>query len=156
MLVILSEAKDLFFAFLYTVTLLSIAVLTPACAKKQKGEPVTPKDGSFSIDVSGIKKGEVRFYRYLAGDKAVVFFVARTSSGDIKTAFDACVTCYPNKMGYRQAGSRVECIFCDTAFDIDDIDKGEGNCYPIKIEHLVEGGRVIISQAEIEKGASFF
>ncbi|MBI5696649.1 MAG: DUF2318 domain-containing protein [Nitrospirae bacterium] len=139
------------------VLLVIVLALFPACAaKKDKGEPVIPENGVFRIDASGIGKGEVRFFRYETVGKGVVFFVARSPQGDIKTAFDACITCYPHKKGYRQEEDCVVCIFCDTPFRIEELEQGKGNCVPIRIEHTLDGNAVVIERPAIEAGAAWF
>lgn len=136
--------------------LLALLTFTACTAKPPKGAPLTPENGVFRVDASGIGKGAVSFYRYPTGGKEVVFFVARSPRGDIKTAFDACITCYPHNMGYRLDGDCVVCVFCDTPFRIEDLDQGKGNCVPIKVEHRLEGGSVVIDQSAIESGAVWF
>jgi len=88
--------------------------------------------------------------------KQVVFMVAKTRSGDIKTAFDACITCYPHRQGYRADPGCVVCRYCGTSFQIDDLDKGIGNCIPIAVPHDISGQNVIIRQSDIEAGSRWF
>jgi uncharacterized membrane protein len=127
-----------------------------ACAQKPKGEQVTAKDGIIHIDARNIGKGEVRFFRFHAGNKDVMFFAARSGSGDIKTAFDACITCFPHRMGYRQEGDCLVCIYCNTPFHLKELDKGKGNCVPIRIKHRLEGDSILIDQKEVEAGSVWF
>ena len=127
-----------------------------ACSLKPKGERVSARDGVVSIDGKQVGSGAVRVFRYPAAGKEVVFFVARSRSGEIRTAFDACVTCFPNHMGYRQEGDCLVCIFCNTSFRMDELDKGKGNCVPIKINNRLEGDRVLIDQKDLEAGSAWF
>lgn len=133
-----------------------MAASLASCGGKTKGELVTPSGGVFTIDTADIKKGDVRFFRREAGGKTVVFMVARDDFGEIKTAFDACITCYPHKQGYRHEDGSVVCIFCGNTFRIDSLDKGIGNCMPIKIEHRMDGSRLILRQEDIDSGAKWF
>ncbi len=123
---------------------------------KVKGTTVTPDDGLFRIDASGISPEEVRFFNYAADGKSVVFFLARTRDGDIRTAFDACITCYPYKRGYRCEEGRVVCVQCNTAFGLDELSRGKGNCVPIAIEHTLDGETVVIDKSIIISGARWF
>ncbi|MBI5190668.1 MAG: DUF2318 domain-containing protein [Nitrospirae bacterium] len=146
---------------IYACALAALLALVMAsvasCAKaRDKGAPVMPEGGVFRIDASGIGRNEVRFFRYETGGKDVVFFVARSPQGDIKTAFDACITCYPHKRGYRQEEDCVVCIFCDTPFRIEELEQGKGNCVPIRIEHTLDGDSVVIERSAIEAGAAWF
>lgn len=108
-----------------TILLLSLAASLASCGGKTKGELVNPGGGVFTIDTAGIKKGDVRFFRREAGGKTVVFMVARDDFGEIKTAFDACITCYPHKQGYRHADGSVACIYCGNTFP--DRQPGQGH-----------------------------
>ncbi len=142
---------------LFVLFILAVVSLTASsCGGKAKGELIAPNGGVFTIDASDIGKGEVRFFRREAGGKPVVFMVARDEYGDIKTAFDACITCYPHKQGYRVQEDSVVCIYCGNTFRIESLDKGIGNCMPIKIEHTMDGVKVIIRQQDIDAGAKWF
>lgn len=127
-----------------------------ACTPKPKGELVSARDGAVSIDARQVGSGTVRFFSYPVGGKDVVFFVARSRSGEIRTAFDACVTCFPHHMGYRQEGDCLVCIFCNTSFRMDELDKGKGNCVPIKINNRLEGDKILIDQKDLEAGSAWF
>lgn len=135
----------------------ALMATAPACSKhRPKGEPVVPEGGVFRLDASTIGPGEVRFYRYATGGRDVVFFVARSPKGEVKTAFDACITCYTHGRGYRQEEDCVVCTFCDTPFRIEELDQGKGNCVPIKVAHTLEGDTAVIKLSDIEAGAAWF
>lgn len=144
--------------FVFLVSCGALALFTAAsCSGGPSGEEaVLPRDGVFRIDASRIGRGDVRFYRYKASGKDVVFMVARTREGEIKTAFDACITCYPHGKGYRCEKGRVVCVYCGTAFDLEELGVGKGNCVPIAIEHTMDGDTVLIGQSLIETGAKWF
>lgn len=139
-----------------TIFLSLILVSTFACGKKPRGEELVPRDGKFIIGTTGFYKGEVRFFSHHYKDKDIVFLVARSEDGGFKTAFDACITCYPHHMGYRSEKGCVVCIYCDTAFKIDSLDTGVGNCVPIKIPNKVEGETIVLTQSDVEAGAEWF
>jgi len=135
---------------------LILSLIACSCGGRPKGEHVTPSGGVFKIDTRTIGKGQVAFFHYDTAGKEVEFMVAKTATGSIKTAFDACRTCYVHKLGYRDEGGKVVCVYCGMTFDIESLDKGEGNCVPIRIEHRMEGAFVVIDQKEIEAGAVWF
>lgn len=139
-----------------TASLICIMAFLTACGGTPRGEPASPRDGVFSFDARKIAAGEVRFYGYDAAGKHITFFVARAPSGEIRTAFDACITCYPNKMGYRAKDGCVVCAYCNTEFKLDELGTGKGNCMPISVPHRLEGDTLIISQKDIEAGARWF
>jgi len=127
-----------------------------ACGNKPRGEELAPRNGRFIINTASFEKGTVRFFSHHFGGKDIVFLVARSEDGGFKTAFDACITCYPHHMGYRYEKGCVVCRYCNTAFSIENLDTGVGNCVPIKIPSRVEGGGLIISQGDVEAGAEWF
>jgi uncharacterized membrane protein len=147
--------KYLYASAMIAVILCMTSFLT-ACGGAPKGEAVLPKDGVFSFNAREIGAGDVRFYRYDGGRKRVTFFIARTPSGEIRTAFDACVTCYPYKMGYKVGNGCVVCVYCNTAFKLDELGTGKGNCIPIAIPHHIEGDTLTINQKDIEAGERWF
>ncbi|HEX9859962.1 MAG TPA: Fe-S-containing protein [Nitrospirota bacterium] len=131
-------------------------ILMGCSGGRSGGERIKPVDGVFSIDTAGFAPGDVRSYRYDTGGKAIVFLVARTRGGEFKTAFDACVTCYPYKKGYECREGRVVCRQCGTAFELDELGAGKGNCIPIQIEHSLRDGKLMIDRAVIEEGVKLF
>ncbi len=139
-----------------TIILSLVLVSLFACGKKSRGEEIAPRDGKFIINTASIEKGNVRFFSHHYGDKDIVFLVARSEDGEFKTAFDACITCYPHHMGYRTENGCVVCRYCNTAFSIENLDTGIGNCVPIKIPSKAEGGNLVISQSDVEAGAEWF
>ena len=141
---------------LAAIFLALILVSLFACERKPRGVELAPREGKFIINTAGFEKGTVRFYSHHFGGKDIVFLVARSEDGGFKTAFDACITCYPHRMGYRAEKGCVVCIYCNTAFRIDSLDTGVGNCVPIKIPSRVEGNNLIISQGDVEAGAEWF
>lgn len=144
--------KKIVAAIILSVVLVSIF----ACGKKPRGEELAPRGGKFIINTAGFEKGTVRFFRHHFHDKDIVFLVARSEDGGYKTAFDACITCYPHRMGYRSEKGCVVCIYCNTAFKIESLDTGVGNCVPIKIPSSAKGETIVISQGDVEAGSKWF
>jgi len=143
--------------YLIIITLLASAAFTGCNAGPPKGTPVSAKDGLVRIDASQIKPGEVRFYRYEPkGGGLAVFMLARTDSGDIKAAFDACITCYPHRMGYRSEDDCVVCVYCGTRFRLDELGTGKGNCIPVELKFEQDGDAVFISEADLIAGSRYF
>ena len=138
------------------LAVLAAFTLLAACGEKPKGEKAVPQGGVFSFPADAVKKGEVKLYRYETGQKAILFLVARAESGDFRAAFDACETCFPYHQGYRFEGDRLVCGNCGTSFQLEDLDKGKGNCMPVKIPFTNEGGKILINQADVEAGGKYF
>jgi uncharacterized membrane protein len=113
--------------------------------------------GTVRIDVADLPSGDVRFFRFLNyGNQEVKFFVARDRSGTVQVAFDANEICYKFGRGYRPEGSWVTCNKCDKAFRIDEINDGGGGCKPIPLHHRVEGGELVLAEADVLQGWRYF
>lgn len=145
-----------FYAFAIAASVICTSVFLTACGGTPKGEAVHPDNGVFSFDARRIGAGDVKFYGYDSGGKHITFFIARAPSGELRTAFDACVTCYPYRMGYKAKEGCVVCAYCNTVFKLDELGVGKGNCIPISIPHRLEGDTLTISQKDIEAGARWF
>jgi len=141
-----------------TSVMLIFVALTAGCESgPPKGMPVEAVDGMVRIDISGITPGETKFYRYEPdGGGTSVFMVARTRKGDIKAAFDACVTCYPHRKGYRAEEDCVVCAYCDTKFSLDELGTGKGNCIPVELKFVMEGDDVVIRETDLVAGSRYF
>ena len=135
--------------------LLVLSLIVPACSSQPHypSPPVSDRDAV--IDVSTLKDEVPQFYTYQFQGKNISFFVLklkdRTSS-----FFDACVSCYPHKLGYQYEKGGVVCRACNTRFSVYTLEKGLGSCYPLKLEGRVEGGKYRIALSAIEAEAGKF
>jgi len=149
--------RPLYYFVTAATAALFVSTILFACTQgHEKGTIIEPQGDVFRIDASGIMPGDVKFYRYTVGKRTVVFLVARTNDGQLKTAFDACITCYPHRKGYACESGRVVCVYCGTAFELEELGVGRGNCVPIQIKHTIDGNDVIIDRSTIEAGARWF
>lgn len=124
-------------------------------------ERVAPVQGEVRIDVSELKSGQVRFFRFLnTGNQEVKFFAGRDRQGTIQVAFDASDICQKKGRGFRaEAGDEEDwmiCNFCDKSFRLVEINSGQGGCAPVPVDHRVEGDTLILSEASILKGWRLF
>jgi len=142
---------------LLVITVFAAAVSAGCGERPPKGTPVSARDGVVRIDAATIKPGETRFFRYEPKDGGLaVFMVARTDSGAIKAALDACITCYPHGMGYTAEDGCVICAYCGTRFDIDELGTGKGNCIPVELAFEPDGSDVIIREPDLRAGMGYF
>ncbi len=121
---------------------------------------VSPEaDGNTVVDLAGLERGQVRFYRYLnPGNQEVKFFVGRDTNGVVQVAFDAneVSSCYKKKRGYRYQDGWMVCNVCDKAFRLEEVNENRGGCSPVALEHRVEGERLILADAQVLGGWRFF
>ena len=115
-------------------------------------------NGVVAIPMGKVANGTACFYRFNNGRKGVVFFVVRGSDGVFHTAFDACEVCYlRSDKGYIQKGDYMICQGCMEQYAINMIDQVNGRgCRPIHLEHHEVGENIVVTVADLNKGARFF
>jgi len=135
---------------------LSVAVLLcSSCSRQPVYPPPALSDGNAVVDISALKPEIPQFYTYTYQGKNISFFVVRMNDG-VQSYFDACVTCYPKKLGYRCESGYVTCRACNMDFSVYKLEKGIGGCYPIKLEGKTANGRYLIPVKTLESMAEKF
>jgi len=132
-----------------------ILFILSACSR-QVSYPSPARIGSdIVIDMSNLELDVPKFYTYRFQDKKVNFFVIKKEGRPI-SFLDACASCYPHKQGYRCEDDAVICRYCNVRYPLSKLEKGIGNCYPIKIEGRMENGKYVIPVGTLEKAADKF
>jgi uncharacterized membrane protein len=140
-------------AFLLVASFM-LFILT-ACSR-QVSYPSPMRIGSdIVIDMSSLEFEVPKFYTFRFQDKKINFFVIKMEDRPI-SFLDACASCYPHKQGYRCEKNAVICRDCNVRFPISKLEKGIGNCYPIKIEGRMENGKYLIPVDTLEKASDKF
>lgn len=117
---------------------------------------LTPdSNGMITVKLEELGDGNLHRYAYVTDDGHVVrfFMINRSGGKKIGVVYDACMLC--GDMGYLQEKNEVICIACNVRIFIPSIGKA-GGCNPIPLPHVVEGGHVSVSVAELDKGAKYF
>ena len=111
--------------------------------------------GVIKVKIEELGDGNLHRYAYVTGDGHVVrfFMINRSGGKKIGVVYDACMLC--GDMGYLQDKNEVICIACNVRIFIPSIGKA-GGCNPIPLPHVIEGGQVSVSVAELDKGARYF
>lgn len=135
--------------------LLGAAASFAACSRQPRyaappveGENVVIQTASLPLEVP-------QFFSYRSGGKDVDFFVIRMQDR-VLSFLDACLTCYPRKLGYESKDGFVVCRACDTTYSIYKLEKGIGGCYPIRIDGRQESGSYLIARSALERHAGKF
>ena len=132
-----------------SILFLSVLFLLAACSR-QPLYPSPPLIGSeVAIDASQLEPEVPLFFTFKSGNKNVNFFILKVQD-KVLSVLDACVTCYTHKRGYRHDEGTVVCRACDQRFSVYTLEKGIGNCYPIKIKGRMENGKYLIPVAALE------
>ena len=117
---------------------------------------MTPDAGGvIKVKIEELVDGNLHRYAYVTDDGHVVrfFMINRSGGKKIGVVYDACMLC--GDMGYLQEKNEVICIACNVRIFIPSIGKA-GGCNPIPLPHLIEGGYVMVSVEELDKGAKYF
>lgn len=101
--------------------------------------------------------GQARFFEHKTPKELTVrYFVLRSSDGVIRSAFDACDSCWPAGKGYRQDGAEMVCENCRMRFPLTKIMEVKGGCNPAPLLHAIRGDQVVIQVQDILDGAGYF
>lgn len=126
-----------------------------ACSSQQRFPSPPMKGEDVVVQVASLPRDVPQFYSYRAKGKDINFFVLRMQDR-VLSFLDACLTCYPRKLGYEYAEGYVVCRACDTTYSIYKLEKGLGGCYPIRIEGAQDGDVYRIERATLERHAGKF
>ena len=96
------------------------------------------------------------WFEYNISGADVRFFAVLDSRGNVRTAFDECPMCYDVRMGFRQEGTMMMENCCEMPFPIDGIAPGVEGCHPEYLPSRLDGGRVLVSKADLLAGAYLF
>lgn len=151
---IAAAAALLLIAFV-TVCVRSISFGGPA--EPQLSTADTVPAGDVVLSVSMFADGRTHFYRSTTTTgHDTRFFVIKTPDGVVRTAFDACDSCFRAWRGFRQVGDRMICNACDRATLSQLVNVLHGECHPAPLEHILNGDRVLIRAAARESGDRYF
>ena len=151
-----NRGKQVVVASIVMVALL-IGVVTVFAFSLGKYEKVTPNGGVVSLPVSKLSDGKARFYKFEDGGKEITFFAVKAADGSVKTAFDACDSCYRSKKGYEQQGDKMNCKNCNQKFAVNRLGpNATGGCNPGYLPHQLSGSTITISVNDLKGGARYF
>lgn len=119
--------------------------------------PPEPGTGEVTHPVSAFDDGQCRFFEHRAADGlAVRYFVLRSSDGVIRSAFDACDSCWKARKGYRQAGDDMVCQNCRMRFPSAKVMEVKGGCNPAPLPNRIRDGKVVVRVEDILAGRRYF
>jgi uncharacterized membrane protein len=93
---------------------------------------------------------------FKADGKEIPFFVIKSPDGVIRSAFDACDVCFPEKKGYSQDGDNMICNNCGRKFHISRVNIEEGGCNPAPLKRKVVGNSLVIMEQDVLPGKRYF
>ena len=132
-----------------------ILFILSACSRQGSYPSPVRIGANIVIDMSSLELEVPNFYTYQFQGKKVNFFVIKLDDKTL-SFLDACASCYPHKQGFRCEENAVICRYCNVRYPLSKLEKGIGNCYPIKIEGRMENGKYLISADTLAKAADKF
>jgi uncharacterized membrane protein len=122
-----------------------------------KHEKVKADNGIVTLPVEKLTEGKARFYKFEDGGKEIAFFAVKAPDGSIRTAFDACDSCYRSKKGYKQQGDKMNCNNCNQKFAINRLGpNATGGCNPGYLPNQPKGDTITIKVSDLKSGARYF
>ena len=122
-----------------------------------KYENVKASNGAITVPIAKLADGKAHFYKFEDGGKEIAFFVVKAVDGSVKTAFDACDSCFRSKKGYEQQGDKMNCKNCNQKFAINRLGpNASGGCNPGFLQHQQVGTNVPIKASDLKDGARYF
>ncbi|MEJ2684020.1 MAG: Fe-S-containing protein [Candidatus Sulfobium sp.] len=132
-----------------------LAILLSSCTKSTPYREL-PFDGhSVKISLKGVKENQPVFYSVEIDGKEVGFFLVMVN-GKIQSYFNACVRCYPKKLGFSPDGGNMRCRACNAKYPLDELKEGIGSCCPIRLEGVEKNSTYVIDRESLLKGLRFF
>jgi uncharacterized membrane protein len=120
-------------------------------------QTMTPENGVFSHDLAQLADGKAHFFAYREpGGVVVRYFLVRAADGRVGAALDACDVCWRSGLGYEQTPQGMVCRNCGRVFPASQVGLVRGGCNPSPLSARVEGGKVLVSEAELKEGRSYF
>jgi uncharacterized membrane protein len=140
-----------------TVLVMLVGAVSVFAFSLGKYEKVKSSNGVITVPVAKLADGKARFYKFEDGGKEIAFFAVKSADGSIRTAFDACDSCYRDKKGYEQQGDKMNCKNCNQKFAINRLGpNATGGCNPGYLPHQQNGGVISIKESDLKGGAKYF
>lgn len=135
--------------------LLGLIASLAACSRQPRYAAPPVEGENVVIQTAALPLETPQFYSFHTKGKDVNFFVIRMKDG-VLSFLDACLTCYPRKLGYESKDGYVVCRACDTTYSVRKLEKGIGGCFPIRIDGRQEGGSYLIARSTLERHTGKF
>lgn len=144
-----SCAASCLFILLITAEFVYAQALTALSTPK----PVVFENAAVRIPVASVSDGNL--HRFIVEDQGVHvrFIVIEKPDQTLAVAYDACMIC--GTQGYYQKGHEVICRNCGSDIVISSIGT-PGGCNPIPLKSHIEGGTLVIDEADFGRGVKVF
>lgn len=115
-----------------------------------------PFDGKrVSSNAASLVEGVPEFYSVTIDGRRISFFIVKVR-GEVQSYFDACLGCFPKKLGFRVDGNHIVCRACNIRYPLEELKTGVGSCYPIRLTGKTEEGMYHITREALKEGWNYF
>lgn len=141
-----------------SAALVLLATMLAACAPEVPAHRIVAAEGGVvGLPFAEVADGGVHFFTFEHAGKNVNFLVRSDGRGTLRVHLDACYSCYRYRRGFVVEGADLLCIACRYTYPIaDEVWDFQGACAPIPIRSSVEGARLVVERAVLEKAARYF
>lgn len=120
------------------------------------GKELKPVNGVVTIPAVEVNDAKAHFFKVADGGASIEFFVLKSPDGKLRTAFNACDVCFPEKKGYVQEGENMVCVNCGNKFHASRVGEIKGGCNPGPLKSKLENGALVIQLTDLQAGARYF
>ena len=106
-----------------------------------------------SVPIVELSDGELHRYSVNLDGKEIRFLLFKKPDGKIATVLDACQICGP--VGFYKSGNQIICKNCSAPINAQSMGQ-PGGCNPIPLKSSINGGQIVISQADLSAGTADF
>lgn len=156
----MARRERLWMASVYASSFLFILLVTAQFIYAKSTSSLSPatevhfSNGQVVIPAASLAKDDMQRFQVDVNGTEVRFFLYRKPDNSIAALFDTCEICGP--AGFvKSPNGGVVCKNCAAPINPQTVGQ-EGGCNPIPLRVAVSQNQVVIVQADLEKGASYF
>jgi len=116
--------------------------------ERPPAQPVALESGAVVLDLGLLHDRHPHFYEVTLPEGAARFFAIEVD-GEPRVCFDACEIC--GDRGYFEQGGALVCRNCASPIPLKTLGRG-GGCNPIPLPLRLEGGRLLVREADLRAG----
>lgn len=139
---------------LFGIFLLFLSLLV-ACSRRPVHPEPTLVGSEAAINVNNLRPESPVFFTFHYQGKNIDFFVLKVHD-EVLSFLDACKRCYPEKRGYQVDNGEIRCRACNVRYSLSQIEKGFGNCFPIRLNGHLQDGVYYIPASQLEAAVDKF
>ncbi|MFN3395379.1 MAG: Fe-S-containing protein [Thermodesulfovibrionales bacterium] len=143
------------FSYAVMIPLMVFVLFLQSCTKQPLYQEPVIIDDMVIVNTSQLIEKRPVFFSYQYNKKMINFFVIKIE-GKVSSYLDACAKCYPKKLGFGFDNGYIYCRACNVRHPVENIEKGFGSCYPIKIAGEEQQGKYFISLKTLQEKVDKF